>query len=184
VGYGSAAVKEAATMKHTNFTAEQMADLEQAARRHPDAHVRSRALAVRAVALGHTRQQMAGVFPFSADSIGQWVEAYAEHGLEAFAIGVGRGRRSKVNDEEVLSCLRISPERYGIEQTRWTLAALGQACPSLSGMSQEGIRQVLHRLGFRYKHGQPWVHSPDPEYNEKKTPSNKRTRRRTPSPAQ
>ena len=70
------------------------------------------------------------------------------------------------------ACLRLSPELYGLDQSRWTLGALGRVCPSLAGMSDQGILKALHRLGFHYKRGQPWVHSPDPEYDEKKTPSN------------
>jgi transposase len=149
-----------------------MAELERAARLHPDAHVRSRALAVRAVALGHTRREVAGMLPYSAYTIGLWVTRFEALGLSAFAVGKGRGRPSQVDDQEVLACLRLSPELYGLDQSRWTLGALGRACPSLAGMSDQGILKVLHRLGFHYKRGQPWVHSPDPEYDEKKTPSN------------
>ena len=162
-------------MKLTDLSPDLMEELEKAARRHPDAHVRSRALAVRAVALGHTRQKVAEMLPYSAYTIGQWVREFEQSGLAAFGIGKGRGRPSRVDDEEVLAHLRVSPLRYGLDQTRWTLRALGQVCPSLEGMSDQGILNVLHRLGFRYKRGQPWVHSPDPEYGEKKTPSSRPT---------
>jgi transposase len=157
-------------MTKVTLSKDQLAELERAARRHPDAHVRSRAMAVRAVAIGHTRQEVAKLLPFSSYTIGKWVRGYAAEGLGAFAITPGRGRPSKVNEEEVLACLRISPERYGLADSRWTLGALGQVCPSLKGMSKQGILEVLHRLGFHYKRGQPWIHSPDPAYTEKKTP--------------
>lgn len=153
-----------------SFSIDQMDELERAARRHPDAHIRSRALAVRAVVLGHTRRNVAEMFPFSAYSIGQWVRRFQCKGIEAFEIALGRGRISLVDEQEVLSRLRRSPMLFGIEQTRWTLRSLRQACPSLSGMSERGILEVLHRLGFRYKRGQPWIHSPDPQYEVKKTP--------------
>jgi len=169
-------------MKMVHLSTDQLTELERAARRHPDAHVRSRAMAVRAVAIGNTRQEAAKVLPFSAYTIGALVNAYAAKGLAAFAIGKGRGRHSRVDDEEVLSCLRVSPQRYGLAQTRWTLTALGDACPSLRGMSEQGILNVLHRLGFRYKRGQPWIHSPDPQYAEKKTPLSKPTNRPTATP--
>lgn len=147
---------------------ERREELEVLARRHADGHVRSRALAVRAVVEGHTREEVAAMLPYSAASIGKWVAAFAERGAQAFAIAPGRGRHSRVNDQEVLDCLRVSPERYGLEQSRWTLKALEQACPSLNGMSDQGILNVLHRLGFRYKKGQPWISSPDPDYALKK----------------
>ena len=145
--------------------------LEQVARRHPDAHIRSRALAVRAVAHGFSRQQVAQMLPYSAYSIGQWCARYERLGVQAFGIAAGRGRRSRVDEDQVRDYLRRSPEQFGLRQTRWTLRALGEACPTLREMSERGILEVLHRLGFHYKRGQPWIHSPDPLYEEKKTPS-------------
>lgn len=159
------------------LTEAEFRELDRASRRHPDPHVRSRALAVRAVALGHTRQQVAALLPFSAYTIGQWCSRYAQQGLAAFEIGPGRGRPSAVDEEQVREYLRRSPELFGLTQTRWTLRALGEACPALRGMSERGILEVLHRLGFRYKRGQPWIHSPDPHYEEKKTPSRRPTNR-------
>ena len=159
------------------LTAKQFQELDWLARRSPDAHVRSRALAVRAVALGHTRQAVAEMLPYSPYSIGQWYRAFRERGGGAFTIAPGRGRRSLVDEHEVLSRLRRSPHHFGVDRSRWTLRALGQACPSLTGMSDRGIQGVINRLGFRYKRGQPWIHSPDPQYAEKKTPSKQRTPR-------
>ncbi len=169
-------------MKSSAFSAEQVAELDRVARTHRDAHVRSRAIAVRAVANGVTCQQVALVVPISAYSIGQLAARYREEGLAAFRIGPGRGVKSSVDDAQVLSYLRQSPERFGLEQNRWTLKALEQLCPTLKGMTERGILKVLHRFGFRYKRGQPWIHSPDPQYEEKKTPSSKSTKRpaRTP----
>ena len=165
------------------FTRRQMDELERAARRHADAHVRSRALAVRAVALGHTRRAVAEMLPFSAYSIGQWRRQFAERGVEAWAIAPGRGRRSRVDEAEVLSRLRRSPRLFGLEQTRWTPRALGQACPSLGAMSERGIQGVINRLGFHYKRGQPWIHGPDPLYDERKTPSKRPAKKFGPSRA-
>ena len=160
------------------LTKEQWKMIDQAAKTHPNAHIRARAMAIRAVALGHSRREVSQFFPFTPYSIGQFVQVFREEGLEGFEIGEGRGRHSMVDDEEVLSRLRCSPQNFGIDQTRWTLKALGKACPSLSGMSDQGILNVLKRLGFHYKRGQPWIHSPDPQYEEKKTPSKPRTKRR------
>lgn len=153
-----------------DFTNEQMRELDHAARSHPQAHVRSCAIAIRAVALGHTRQQVARFHPYSAYSIGQAVLRYQRDGLEGLAIAPGRGRTSAIDEEQVRDFLRQSPERFGYEQTRWTLALLAKACPAFWGMSERGILKALHRMGFRYKRGQQWIHSPDPAYEEKKTP--------------
>lgn len=164
------------------FSSGQRDEVDRAARAHSDAHVRSRALAVRAVALGYTRRQVAAMLPLTACSVGQATSAYCERGLAAFEIAPGRGRRSAVDDEQVLSCLRRSPERFGHDCNRWTLRLLAQTCPSLRGMSGPGVLKVLHRLGFRYQHGQPWIHGPDPRYEGKKTPSKRPARRRAKTP--
>ena len=153
------------------LSSKRRAELERLARRAPQGHVRARALAVWSVLIARqTRQMAARGSPFSAYSIGRWVRAFLARGPTAFAVAAGRGRPSHVDLEEVRSRLRCTPERFGQEQTRWTLRALRDACPSLAGMSESGVRQVLRRLGFRYKRGQPWLHSPDPAYAEKKTP--------------
>lgn len=161
-----------------DFTQEQRAELDHLARSSPDAHVRSRALAVRAVSRGCSRRVVSQVLPYSAYSIGQWCRQYQQEGVCAFEIAPGRGRHSAVDEQEVLLRLRRSPQLFGINQTRWTLRALGAACPSLRGMSERGILGVINRLGFRYKRGQPWIHSPDPLYEEKKTPSRRPIKRR------
>lgn len=165
----------------SSFRSDQLEELEKAARSHPDAHIRSRALAVRAVALGHSRSRVAELLPYSSYSIGQWVVAYLDQGLDAFRIAKGRGRHGQADGEEVLSRLRRSPEAFGIDRTRWTLATLRDACPSLAGMCERGVLKVIHRLGFRYKRGQAWIHSPDPQYEEKKTPSKRRIPKRSPT---
>jgi hypothetical protein len=38
----------------------------------------------------------------------------------------------------------------------------------LKGFTDAGVYYALVRAGFRYKRGQPHLHSPDPEYEEKR----------------
>jgi len=70
--------------------------------------------------------------------------------------------------EELERYVRQSPRAYGLPQTRWTLRALAQTVPSLKGFTDAGVYYALVRAGFRYKRGQPHLHSPDPEYEEKR----------------
>src|SRR4030043_318856 len=80
----------------------------------------------------------------------------------------GRGRPARAQEAEVEQVLRQSPRSFGLAQTRWTLRALSQVVPSLRGFSEMGVWKVLHRMDLRYKRGQPHLHSPDPEYEEKR----------------
>jgi transposase len=151
------------------WSSEQLAELSAAGRRHPKPGVRVKALAVLAVARGHTREAVAEMFDRSALSVGAWVRSYRERGLGGLAIAQGRGRKPQAHEEEVRKYALESPRNHGINRSRWTLELLAQTVPSLRGFSPAGVRQVLHRLRLHYKRGQAWLTSPDPEY-EKKTP--------------
>lgn len=56
------------------------------------------------------------------------------------------------------------PEHFGLEQTRWTLAAIMQACVWLRLKTLAGMYQVLKRLNIHRKRGRAHLHSPDPDY--------------------
>ncbi len=66
--------------------------------------------------------------------------------------------------ERTLALLGSSPRQSGVERTRWRLADL---CGRMIGVgvkvfSRSGIRQVLARLGIRYRRGWQYLVSPDP----------------------
>jgi DDE superfamily endonuclease len=60
-----------------------------------------------------------------------------------------------------------SPRLVGIDQSRWTLAALRDRCVWLCWVSLGGVCKVLKRLGITYKRGRRYLHSPDPAYDQK-----------------
>ena len=61
-----------------------------------------------------------------------------------------------------------TPENFGIQRSRWTLALILEVIPELAVGTVQGVWSILNRLGIRYKRGRKHVHSPDPEYQEKK----------------
>ncbi len=63
--------------------------------------------------------------------------------------------------------VRRSPRLYGLDRSRWWLDGLRQVVVWLRGLSLAGVYKLLRRLGIRYKRGRRYVHSPDPEYDEK-----------------
>jgi transposase len=146
---------------------EQLQELEYAGTHHPTAGLRRKALAVRAVGLGEPRATVARCFAVSLTSLGAWLRRYAQGGLPALEIAPGRGRKSPVDPDEVLRYALQSPRNFGVERTRWTLRLLAQTVPSLHGYSDAGVLRVLRRLGLSYKRGQPWLLSPDPDYEKK-----------------
>lgn len=150
------------------LTPQQQQELKEVARHSPVPHTRIKALAVYNVARGLPHGEVAQFLCMERRSVGRWVQNYLAQGLAAFPVKEGRGRRSRVKGEEVEGYVRQAPIHFGISRTRWTLALLGKVVPSLRGMTEEGIRKALGRLGYRYKRGQPAVHSPDPQYGEKR----------------
>jgi transposase len=143
-------------------------ELEAVARRGQPGYVRIKALALLNVADGTSVSEVARTLRVSRVSVYRWQRRYGETGVAGLVVQAGRGRRSTVDLSELESFIRRSPRECGLRQTRWTLKALARVVPSLNGFSAFGVQKVLRRAGYRYKRGQPWVHSPDPHYEGKK----------------
>jgi hypothetical protein len=67
----------------------------------------------------------------------------------------------------LLQIIRRTPEQFGYEYSRWKLAMILESCPWLLVRTLGGLSQLLKRLKISYKRGRDYVHSPDPNYNEK-----------------
>jgi transposase len=149
------------------WTQEQLAELTATGHRHQTPGTRVKALAVLAVAKGQTREAVAITFDVSRVSVGKWVQEYRQEGLEAFPVAAGRGRKPEIDLDELARIAEQSPRNFGINRTRWTVPLLASVVPSAQGKSTEAVRRALHRRGLGYKRGQPWMLSPDPEYEKK-----------------
>jgi DDE superfamily endonuclease len=69
--------------------------------------------------------------------------------------------------EALLHVLHRDPHTFGVQRSRWTLAALGQRCCWLGVQAPASVFHVLERLGIHYKRARAYVHSPDPDYLSK-----------------
>ena len=143
-------------------------ELRRLMRRAQRPHVRLKATALWNLSQGKKRREVAGFLGVSTASVSAWVQRFRREGVAGLAIRPGRGRPARAQVAEVEEALRQSPRSFGLTQTRWTLGALAQVVPSLRGFSEMGVWKVLHRMGYRYKRGQPHLSSPDPEYQEKR----------------
>lgn len=151
-----------------NLDPDQVAELEALARHGEPAHLRPKALTLLSWAEGRPVSLIASIFRVARKTVYDWRRRYLADGVNGLRVGKGRGRRAGVDLAELKDYVRQSPQNFGIRRTRWTLALLVQAVPSLKGYSCSGAHHALRRAGFRYKRGQPWLHSPDPEYLQKK----------------
>lgn len=71
--------------------------------------------------------------------------------------------------ERTLALLGSPPRESGVAHTRWRLADLCGRMISVGAQvfSRSGVRQVLARLGIRYRRGWAYLVSPDPLAQEK-----------------
>jgi transposase len=161
------------------WTAAQTIELQRLAKSAPQAYVRVKAAALLGAAHGHSYTELADVFGIHRETIGRWAARYRRRGAASFAVAPGRGRRARADLEVLAHYVRQSPRQFGLTQTRWTLRALAQTVPSLGGMCESSVLRALQRAGFRYKRGQPTVHSPDPAYGEKRGGWSRRSTKRT-----
>ncbi len=66
--------------------------------------------------------------------------------------------------EAIETIIHQRPDQFGLQQTRWTLAAILQVCNWLRVKTLPGTYQVLRRLKICRKRGRGHLHSPDVDY--------------------
>jgi transposase len=150
------------------LSSEQYRELEHCARHGQPAYLRTKALVLVNLVDGRPVQEISKIFRVSRQSVYTWSKRYIGEGLDGLRVHRGRGRKARVDLNELEHYLRQSPRQYGIARTRWSLATLAKVVPSLKGFSPYGVQKALARAGFHYKRGQPLLHSPDPHYEVKK----------------
>lgn len=150
------------------FSDEQRCELLQAAKHASQGYLRVKALVLWNVANGRSQSEAARFANVTRMSINQWIKRYMAEGIDGLLVKEGRGRKEIVDREELANYLRQSPRAFGLEQNRWTLRTLAQTVPGLKGLAESSVHRALQRMGFGYKRGQPYVHSPDPLYEEKR----------------
>jgi transposase len=151
-----------------DLSTQERRELRVLARRGEPGYLRVKALALLNLGAGRSVSDVARLLWVSRESVYQWQRRYGAEGTAGLRVGRGRGRKGTADLREIEHYLRRSPRQFGLTQTRWSLTALARVVPSLQGFSAFGVQKALRRAGYRYKRGQPHLHSPDPAYAEKK----------------
>lgn len=86
---------------------------------------------------------------------------------EAATARAARKAAEQAAQERLLHLLRRDPRPCGVPRTRWTLAELAPACDFLVPITEQGLSQLLRRVGIHYKAARDHIHSPDPHYEDK-----------------
>ena len=154
-----------------DWTEQQTIELEHEAKHATKAYLRTKALALLNLKEGYKPAEIGRILRVSRQAIHQWKRRYLGQGLAGLLVQEGRGRKPRADLQQLETYARQSPRAFGVNRTRWTLSLLAEKVPSLQGFTAYGVQKALERAGFSYKRGQPWLHSPDPDYLEKKKPS-------------
>ena len=145
-----------------------LVELERLMRHAEKPYIRQKAQAIWNLAQGKSAKEVAGYLKLHPQTINNWLRRYEAEGSASFAVKPGRGRPQRADRQEIENVLRQSPRNFGIDETRWTLEALSRVAVSLSGFTPSGVYRALKRFRLSYKRGQPLVHSPDPQYEQKR----------------
>jgi transposase len=162
-----------------NPTEEEKAELEMVRDRHKKPYMREKASALLKIAAGQSPHAVAlhGLLKVrDPDSIYSWLDRYEAEGIEGLLVKNGRGRKpafcpqyeeAQAAKRAILLVIRRAPDQFGYTYSRWKLEMIAESCPWLALNSASGLSQLLKRLGISYKRGRDYVHSPDPNYDQK-----------------
>jgi transposase len=172
------------------LTKEQQEQLEQIRDTDKRPYMRERAAALLKIAEGTTPRQVAlnGLHkPRQPDTVYHWVKRYLDKGIAGLVIKSGRGRKPAYSPkyetdaeakEAILHTVRRDPSMFASSsltsfslfaslESRWSLSRIADACDWLQISTVSGMSKLLKRLRISYKRGRSYIHSPDPDYQQK-----------------
>ena len=131
-----------------DVTCEQIDELKIALKLHPKPYVRTRALAILCIVKGMCIKEVANIVEADRHTVSRWIDAYKTRGLNGLIVKYGRGRKSYIDEVELLEIVKQSPKNFGLDQERWTLEAVRKTVPSLNNLSSlSSVMYILRRLG-------------------------------------
>jgi len=161
------------------LTQEQQEQLEQIRDTDNRPYMRERAAAMLKIAEGASPRQVAlnGLLkPRKPDTVYGWFHRYQQEGISGLPVKPGRGRKpayfpryeSKQEAKEaILHTVRRDASLFDRTKARWDLGLISQVCDWLAVNHPSSLSQLLKRLGISYKRGRSYIHSPDPNYDQK-----------------
>ena len=137
-------------------------------RRSEDSRYDHRLHGVLLVAQGMSCREAARLLGDSPHTVENWVNGFERDGLKALMEASGRGRKSRLTDEqlrEVGKLLRDTPRAAGLEANLWdgkTLSACLRQRFSVDLRTRQ-CQRLFRQLGFRYRKPRPEVAKADPQ---------------------
>lgn len=130
---------------------------------------------VRAILLsqkGYNINEISRILEMTSDHISKWFNRYEREGAEGLIDRPRSGRPAKVTQRHislVLQAIEKSPRLYGYERSTWSCALLAKYIEQKTKtiISDDCVRILLHKFGFRSGRGKLRIVSPDPLYDKK-----------------
>jgi transposase len=131
------------------------------------------------VAHGMTCPKVAELLGDSTRSVESWAKAFERRGLCALVEKAGRGRKARLNQDQLKiidQALRETPQAMGLEGNLWdgkTLSAFIKQSFDIE-LKVRQCQRLFRQLEFRLRKPRPQVAKADPERHaaHKKTPRN------------
>ena len=120
---------------------------------------------------GHSINYVAGLFGINSTTVQRWIHRLNESGFQGLKDKPGRGRRSKLNDNDRLrlkSDLEKSPKDLGYDQARWDGKLLSHHLKVQYGVELK-VRQcqnLFKQLGFSLQRPRKMPVGADPNKQE------------------
>lgn len=145
--------------------------------RSADAFVLRRSQILLASARGERVPRIAVALSCDEQTVRDAIHAFNTRGLAALTAGSTRPHRTYPvctleQARQIRALTHQSPRAFGKPTSVWTLPLLAEVAFAQGLTSRlvtgEAIRQMLGRLGVRWRQAKRWICSPDPAYDAKK----------------
>ena len=146
--------------------------------RSKDGFVVRRCQMLLANAAGEYAQAIAARLGCDDETVRLVLKAFNARGLAVLQAGSRRPHQVQTafpgdTAEQLKALLHESPRKFGKATSVWTLALAAEVsfAQGLTAhlVSDETIRNTLHRLGVSWRRAKHWITSPDPAYQRKKS---------------
>ena len=160
------------------LTGEQLVDLQRLLRsRSTAAGVQQRASLIWELAAGSSLAEASEAVGLHDTNAHRWVRRFLASGVQGLTDGTRSGRPPDYDADattEILQVATAQPGDLGLGFTTWSLPKLEEYLrqrSSLKHLARSTIRRRLRAAGLRYRAGQTWCQSADPDFEVKKTKS-------------
>ena len=160
------------------LTGEQLVDLQRLLRsRSTPAGVQRRAFLIWELAAGSSLAEASEAVGLHYTNAQHWVRRFLASGVQGLADGTRTGRPPDYDAQATTEILKVAtahPQDLGLGFTTWSLPKLEEHLrrrPKLKHLARSTIRRRLRAAGLRYRAGQTWCQSTDPDFEVKKNKS-------------